>query len=187
MANDRGRRAYGHGLAPPWRAPRQRRNRKGPGGRPGGGELGWASDLCRRLRRYVRIGGAAALPRKILVDDPFGGEPLHELEITDGAVATSGIGRRAWLRSDGSPAHHLLDPGSGQPAFTGIVQVTALAPIAQLAEVLAKTALLRGPEKAARELPYGGVLVFDDRSVEVVRGPSTSAALTIPWVARLAA
>ena len=135
----------------------------------------------------VRIGGAAALPRKILVDDPFGGEPLHELEITDGAVATSGIGRRAWLRSDGSPAHHLLDPRSGQPAFTGIVQVTALAPIAQLAEVLAKTALLRGPEKAARELPYGGVLVFDDRSVEVVRGPSTSAALTIPWVARLAA
>jgi Membrane-associated lipoprotein involved in thiamine biosynthesis len=136
----------------------------------------------------IRIGGAAALPRRVLVDDPFGGEPLHELEVTDGAVATSGIGRRAWLRPDGSPAHHLLDPESGQPAFTGIVQVTALAPIAQLAEVLAKTALLRGPQSAARELPYGGVLVFDDRSFEVVRGLPTNAALTIPvGITRLAA
>jgi len=128
----------------------------------------------------VRIGGGAALPRKVLVDDPFGGEPLHELEVTEGAVATSGIGRRAWLRPDGSPAHHLLDSGSGQPAFTGIVQVTALAPTAQLAEVLAKTALLRGPKSAGSELPYGGVLVFDDRSFEVVRGLPTNAAVTIP-------
>ena len=136
----------------------------------------------------IRIGGAAALPRKVLVEDPFGGEPLHELEITHGAVATSGIGRRAWLRPDGSPAHHLLDPGSGQPAFTGIVQITALAPTAQLAEVLAKTALLRGPQSAESELRFGGVLVFDDRSFKVVPRLSTNAAITIPaGVARLAA
>jgi thiamine biosynthesis lipoprotein len=136
----------------------------------------------------IRIGGAAALPRKVLVDDPFGGEPLHELEVTEGAVATSGIGRRAWLRPDGSPAHHLLDPGSGQPAFTGIVQVTALAPTAQLAEVLAKMALLRGPRSAESELRFGGVLVFDDRSVKVVPRLSTNAAITIPaGVAGLAA
>jgi FAD:protein FMN transferase len=136
----------------------------------------------------IRIGGAAALPRKVLIDDPFGGRPLHELEVAAGAVATSGIGRRAWLRPDGSPAHHLLDPGSGQPAFTGIVQVTALAPTVQLAEVLAKTALLRGPPGAARELPYGGVLVFDDRSFEVVGGLATNASITIPTgVAGLAA
>jgi thiamine biosynthesis lipoprotein len=136
----------------------------------------------------IRIGGAAGLPRKVLVDDPFGGGPLHELEVAAGAVATSGIGRRAWLKPDGSPAHHLLDPGSGRPAFTGIVQVTALAPTAQLAEVLAKTALLRGPGGAARELPYGGVLVFDDRSIEVVGGLATNAAITIPpGVAGLAA
>ena len=136
----------------------------------------------------IRIGGSAALPRKVLVDDPFGGEPLHELEVTEGAVATSGIGRRAWLRPDGSPAHHLLDSGSGQPAFTGIVQVTVLAPTAQLAEVLAKTALLRGPRSAESELRFGGVLVFDDRSVKVVPRLSTNAAITIPaGVARLAA
>ena len=128
----------------------------------------------------IRIGGGAQLPRQVLVDDPFGGEPLHELELIEGAVATSGIGRRAWMRVDGSPAHHLLDPGTGEPAFTGLVQVTALSPTAQLAEVLAKTALLRGPAGAAAELPYGGVLVFDEGSFEVVPGVPVSEPVTVP-------
>jgi thiamine biosynthesis lipoprotein len=116
----------------------------------------------------VRIGGLAQTPRSVLVDDPFGGEPLHRFEIAEGAVATSGIGRRAWLRPDGSPAHHLLDPGTGEPAYTGIVQVTALAPTGQLAEVLAKGALLKGPREAAAQLPYGGLVVYDDRSTELI-------------------
>jgi FAD:protein FMN transferase len=118
----------------------------------------------------IRIGGSAGVPRPVRVDDPFGGPPVHELELATGAVATSGIGRRAWLRDDGSPAHHLLDPASGRPAFTGIVQVTAAAPTAQLAEILAKTALLRGPDGAEQQLPHGGVLVFEDRSFKVIEG-----------------
>lgn len=118
----------------------------------------------------VRIGGSAGELRTVLVDDPFGGEPLHELQLAAGAVATSGIGRRAWLRGDGSPGHHLIDPGSGKPAFTGIVQVTALAPTALRAEVLAKTALLRGPGEAERALPHGGAIVLDDGSLRLVDG-----------------
>jgi thiamine biosynthesis lipoprotein len=125
----------------------------------------------------IRIGGSAGLARQVLVDDPFGGAALHEFEIRDGAVATSGIGRRAWLDRDGCPAHHLLDPGSGEPAFTGIVQATALAPTAQLAEVLAKTALLRGPQAVATELPYGGCVVFEDGSLELV--PTSHAPVTL--------
>jgi len=116
----------------------------------------------------IRIGGTASVARRVLVDDPLGGSPLHEFEIHDGGVATSGIGRRAWVGPDGLPAHHMLDPATGKPAFTGVVQVTALAPTAQLAEVLAKTALLRGPEAAAAELPYGGCVVFDGGSFEVI-------------------
>jgi thiamine biosynthesis lipoprotein len=126
----------------------------------------------------MRIGGTASLGRRVLVDDPFGGPPLYEFEIDDGAVATSGIGRRAWLGVDGMPAHHLLDPATGRPAFTGIVQVTALAPTAQLAEVLAKTALLRGPAEAASELPYGGCVVLDDGSHRIVSG--SPIAVTLP-------
>jgi len=64
--------------------------------------------------------------------------------------------------------HHLLDPATGRPAFTGIVQATALAPTALEAEWRAKAAVLAGPAAAPRRLPHGGVLVFDDGSHMVV-------------------
>src|SRR3954467_9260833 len=57
------------------------------------------------------------------------------------------------------PAHHLLAPATGRPAFTGLVQVTALAPTALEAEIRAKAALLSGPDRARDWLPDGGGLV----------------------------
>lgn len=117
----------------------------------------------------VRIGGTALRPRKVLVEDPCGGEPLHTLELRDGGVATSGITRRRWRGAGGAPAHHLLDPATGKPAFTGVVQATALAPTAFLAEVRAKWALLSGPVLGPSRLPHGGLLVLADGSVEPVR------------------
>jgi thiamine biosynthesis lipoprotein len=84
-------------------------------------------------------------------------------------VATSGIGRRSWLGPRGRPAHHLLDPATGAPAFTGVVQATALAPTALEAEIRAKAALLSGPAGGERWLAeHGGVLVLDDGSVREV-------------------
>ena len=104
----------------------------------------------------LRFGGA---PRRLEVSDPFGGPPLHVLEVRDGAVATSGIGRRSWLDANGRPAHHLLDPATGRPAFTGVVQATALAPTALEAEWRAKAAVLSADPDW---LAHGGVLVHDD-------------------------
>ncbi len=121
----------------------------------------------------VRVGGSGAMPRSIRVASPFGDEALHEYELVDAGVATSGIGKRSWLDGDGRPAHHILDPSTGRPAFTGIVQVTALAPTALEAETLAKAALLAGPDDARRWLPHGGVVVFDDGSHDVVDARST--------------
>jgi thiamine biosynthesis lipoprotein len=103
--------------------------------------------------------------RDVQVLHPLTRECCQVLRITDGAVATSGIDRRAWDTADG-PAHHLLDPSTGRPAWTGIVSATALAPSALEAEALAKAALLSG---SARPLTHGGVLVHDDGDVEVVR------------------
>jgi thiamine biosynthesis lipoprotein len=96
---------------------------------------------------------------------------LHHFELHDGAVATSGIGKRSWLDRDGLPAHHLLDPASGRPAFTGIVQVTAIAPTGVEAEWRAKAALLSGPGGAADWLSSGGLVVRDDASVELIEPP----------------
>jgi FAD:protein FMN transferase len=118
----------------------------------------------------IRIGGTAGLERTVLVEDPFGGSPVHDLKLRDGAVATSGIGRRCWVGPNGRAAHHILDPRSGEPAFTGIVQVSAVAPSALLAEVYAKSALLAGPDRAASWLPHGGVLVRDGEEIDIVAG-----------------
>lgn len=118
----------------------------------------------------VRVGGSAGLARRVLVDDPFGGDPIHELKLRAGAVATSGIDRRRWVGPDGGAAHHLLDPRSGEPAYTGIVQATAFAPSALLAEAYAKAALLSGPEGAAEWLPHGGIVVADGGEVELIEG-----------------
>ena len=124
----------------------------------------YAVDCC----GDIRVGGRASLDRRVQVDDPFGGGSVHELKLRDGAVATSGIGRRCWVAPDGAAAHHILDPASGEPAFTGIVQATALAPTALLAEVYAKAALLAGPKRADEWLPHGGVVVRDGGEVDVI-------------------
>jgi thiamine biosynthesis lipoprotein len=124
----------------------------------------YAIDCC----GDAHIGGTAGKRRPIRVEDPCGGEPISSLEVSEGGVATSGITRRSWEGDGGAPAHHLLDPATGKPAFTGVVQATALAPSAFLADVHAKWALLSGPELAPSRLPYGGVLVLADGGVETV-------------------
>ncbi len=115
----------------------------------------------------LRLGGTAGVIREVHVESPFDGSAVHTFELSGGGVATSGISRRAWLGTDGRPAHHLLDPATGRPAFTGVVQVTALAPTAIEAEMRSKAALLSGPGRAAGWLPHGGVVVFDDASHHV--------------------
>jgi thiamine biosynthesis lipoprotein len=63
----------------------------------------------------------------------------------------------------------VLDPSTGEPAWTGLVAATAVGASAFEAEVLAKTALLSGPRGARRALHRsGGVLQHDDGRVEVV-------------------
>lgn len=119
----------------------------------------------------LRVGGALAVPRRILVGSPDrGGEPISHFDLTSGAAATSGIRRRSWVGPDGRVAHHLIDPGRGTPANTGVVQATALADTALEAEVRAKAALLSGPEFGPRRLVEGGLLVLS--SGAIVRVPA---------------
>jgi thiamine biosynthesis lipoprotein len=137
----------------------------------------FADELARRLSRHgtfavecagdLRVGGAAGIRREVHVASPFDQSTLHTFELAGAGVATSGIGRRSWLDESGTPAHHLLDPATGRPAFTGVVQATALAPTALEAEIRAKAAVLSGPEGARAWLAEGGVVVFDDGTHEV--------------------
>lgn len=161
----------------------------------GGSTKGLVADrLAERLRAYgrvavdcggdIRVGGArvAAAPFALEVRHPVTGASLAGLELAAGAVATSGIDVNLWRRADGSFAHHLLDPATGAPAWTGVVGATAFAPTALEAEVLAKMALLRGPAGAREVLRrHGGIAFGADGAVEAVGLPA-------PWPAgRLAA
>jgi thiamine biosynthesis lipoprotein len=114
----------------------------------------------------IAVGGTAGAPRIAAVEDPLGRRDLR-FRIVRGAVATSGISRRIWRTPDGF-GHHLIDPASGQPAWTGVVQATALAETAVCAEALAKAALLAGPQAGLHLLePGGGALVLDNGSVRL--------------------
>ena len=115
----------------------------------------------------VRFGGSYDGVRDVEIEHPFGGLATT-IEVADGAIATSGTTGRRWTRPDGQPGHHLLDPATGLPARTGLIQVSAFAPSALEAEVLAKWALLSGPEAAASRLVYGGVIVDEAGDVREI-------------------
>jgi thiamine biosynthesis lipoprotein len=103
-------------------------------------------------------------------------DTAHTLRVTDAAIATSGIDRRVWRRPDGSYAHHLIDPGTGEPAWTGLISASTIAATALEAEALAKAALLSGPRGARAILAAGGgIVVGDDGRAELVE-PSAVAA-----------
>jgi thiamine biosynthesis lipoprotein len=116
----------------------------------------------------LRFGGTARRLRPVQVASPFDDSILHTFELVSGAAATSGISKRSWIGSDGAAAHHLLDPATGRPAFTGVVQATALAPTGVEAEALSKAALLSGPDRAAPWLRHGGLVVYDDSSIDLL-------------------
>jgi thiamine biosynthesis lipoprotein len=144
----------------------------------GGTGKGLAADaVLHRLSDHSRVivdcGGDIALRGRweIEVEHPLTGERVHTLQLTGGGVATSGLNVRVWRRPDGSYAHHLLDPSTGEPAWTGLVGVTAVGTCAVEAETLSKLALLSGPEGARVALAqHGGIAVHDDGDVEVI-GP----------------
>lgn len=106
----------------------------------------------------------------MVVKSPFADRPELECELLTGAVATSGLSRRIW-RSDRGFEHHVLDPSTGLPAWTGVVQATAVAGSGVEAEALAKAALLSGPERGTEILAVnGGILVLDSGEAMTV-GP----------------
>lgn len=146
----------------------------------GGSAKGHAADRALRLLSGARhaivdcggdlaLGGSSGRPHAVLVDHPRTGETVATLRVTQGGVATSGMTRRAWLRDGGGWAHHLLDPATGEPCWSGLLSATAVGASALEAEVLAKMAFLRGADGARRLLRRrGGVLVHEDGDVEVV-------------------
>ena len=153
----------------------------------GGSGKGLAADLvAAQLRGYsrfvvdcggdVRVGGFGSTldPVPVHARHPIDDEPAAIFGVSAGGIATSGLDIRLWRREDGGFAHHLLDPSTGSPAWTGLVGATAMGRTALEAETLSKAALLSGPDHGCELLSeHGGMLVHDDGHVEIV-GPLTA-------------
>jgi thiamine biosynthesis lipoprotein len=96
---------------------------------------------------------------------PVGVDGAVTLELSGGALATSGRDRRRWRRA-GRELHHLIDPSTGAPAETDLLRATAVGSDAVEAEVLAKWLFLLGERDAlASRVPC--VLVGEDGSVRL--------------------
>jgi len=54
---------------------------------------------------------------RIQVASPFDETVLHVFELVHGGGRDERDRRRSWLDAGGRPAHHLLDPATGRPAF----------------------------------------------------------------------
>jgi thiamine biosynthesis lipoprotein len=136
----------------------------------GGSGKGHVADLVaeRFAPAVVDCGGDVRVTgiREVEIAHPLRPEPAARVLIEDGAVATSSVVVRAWRAPHGGRAHHLLDPSTGEPVWTGLLTATAFAPTTLEAETLAKVALLTGDNDA---LEHGGVLIDQDGDVETVR------------------
>jgi thiamine biosynthesis lipoprotein len=113
----------------------------------GGLAKGWMAD---RLRRWLGPNTLANLGGDLSAGGagPKGdGWPVGVAGVTvmlrDQGAATSSTKRRRW-----GELHHLIDPRTGLPAKTGLDEVSVVARSGFEAEVVAKTALLLGPEFA---------------------------------------
>jgi FAD:protein FMN transferase len=121
----------------------------------------------------IAVGGIGAQlePYEVAVEHPLTGDSIGTLRVARGGVATSGLNVRIWRNPDGTFGHHLLDPSSGTPAWTGLIGATAIADSALEAETLSKMALLLGPAGAREVLAErGGIVIHDDGDVETI-GP----------------
>ncbi|WP_161884357.1 FAD:protein FMN transferase [Deinococcus alpinitundrae] len=91
---------------------------------------------------FIDAGGDMMLRQSgrfaVEIERPFGGPAMY-LECPPGVwgVATSSTLKRAW-----TGGHHLIDPRTGRPLESGLVQVTVIARALTDAEVLTKLAFL---------------------------------------------
>ncbi len=98
----------------------------------GGTGKGLCADaVTRRLGGYGRylvdcggdiaVGGIGAQVRPFAVDveHPLTGSRIGTVLMRAGGIATSGLNVRIWRNEAGGYSHHLLDPSTGRPAWTG--------------------------------------------------------------------
>jgi thiamine biosynthesis lipoprotein len=94
------------------------------------------------------------------------------LGLENSAISTSGDYQRFFIR-DGKRYHHILDPGTGYPAESGVISSTVIAPEGYLSDGLSTAVFILGAEKGKRFLEANGldgVLVDKEKNIHLTKG-----------------
>ncbi|MFD2614243.1 FAD:protein FMN transferase [Paenibacillus gansuensis] len=132
----------------------------------------------------LALWGGADRVWEVGVEDPFrpGTDRFTLHPAGDCGIATSSAWKRRWKSAAGRSLHHILDPRTGQPAGSDLVQVTVAAPDLTQAEVYAKCVLILGSEQGMAWLERrgaalstvgirrDGAIVQGGRSIRITEG-----------------
>ena len=124
----------------------------------------------------IRIGGRRADGSlwPVGVADPLKPEDdLMIISLSDCAICTSSTVKRHWQRG-AYQSHHLIDTRTGKPSASSIISATVVSKSAAFAEVIAKTALVLGPEEGFAYIrdqqdAYGLLVQRDGRLLRTAR------------------
>ena len=114
-------------------------------------------------------------PWRIGIQDPAGEDYLGVLELTDGAVGTSG-GYQRYFEQDGVRYWHILDPATAAPARSGLASVTVVSPSGLTCDGLSTALFVMGADGALAfwrehpELDLQLLLVAEDGTVSLTPG-----------------
>jgi thiamine biosynthesis lipoprotein len=126
--------------------------------------LAGARGVCVNIGGDLRVEGDGPLGEgwTVDLDHPLGATSPGRVHLRAGAIASTWRTKRSWGNADSR--HHLIDPATGESAFTGLAGVSVLAAEAWWAEVLAKAAFLAGPADGAALIEQHGAvgLLLDD-------------------------
>jgi thiamine biosynthesis lipoprotein len=148
----------------------------------GGIAKGWAADTAMAATDAWAVNAGGDLRSRhpeldVQISDPWEGLAAT-VRVGIGGLATSSIARRSWSVA-GRNAHHLIDPRTGRPAITPVIQATATAATAVEAEAAAKALILHDAHAlvwaSAAEWVRSGLVVWNDGSVYATGGLEVAA------------
>lgn len=145
-----------------------------------------ATGVCVNVGGDLRVAGRPedAPEWTIRIENPLApGTSMGSVPLTDEALVSSWRTRRTWLHG-GRRVHHLIDPRTGEPAWSGIAGLSVIAGAAWWAEALATSLFLLGPDEAADEVTTAGIEAIVVRDDGARRGFGRFAALVTATMER---
>ncbi len=150
---------------------------------------GFAGDLISSVLKKAGVGSALmdlggniqalgskpdGSPWRVAVRDPKGSGVIGVVQVTDGAVVTSGGYERYFEGEDGTVYWHIMDPVTGSPSRSGLISATAVGSEGIYCDALSTALFVMGEERALELWRERGdfemILVTEDGRVLVSAG-----------------